>query len=260
MNAACSDLNGSHERLREACEKLGFDFRHDHPQFRPRRYPPETRRVHGFRRRRPAPSSRRPRPISSTPRRTGPRSSRAVRFSGSLSRTAAPPGSRPRGPTRRRPPATARRTKLTVRAPIVVVACGSIHSPALLLRSGIGGPAVGDFLRLHPTVVVTAYYDEPQDWMTGPPQAALSHQFADIGEGYGFLIECAQATTGLFGGRDPVAVRRRPQAPHARVGARRAARSPLVARARSRPGRRSTPAGNADRPLSDRRRARPRAP
>ncbi len=94
-------------------------------------------------------------------------------------------------------------TKLTVRAPIVVVACGAIESPALLLRSEIGGPAVGDNLRLHPTVAVTAYYDEPQNWMWGPPQAALSHQFADTGEGYGFLIESAQATTGLFGGAVP---------------------------------------------------------
>ena len=45
--------------------------------------------------------------------------------------------------------------------------CGSIESPALLLRSGIGGPAVGDYLRLHPTVAVTAYYDEPQNWCGG---------------------------------------------------------------------------------------------
>ena len=40
--------------------------------------------------------------------------------------------------------------RVVVRAPQVVVACGSIESPALLLRSGIGGPAVGDYLRLHP--------------------------------------------------------------------------------------------------------------
>ncbi len=92
---------------------------------------------------------------------------------------------------------------LTVRAPVVVVAAGAIQSPALLLRSRIGGPAVGDYLRLHPTVAVTAYYDEPQNWMWGPPQAALSHQYADTGDGYGFLIECAQATTGLFAGAIP---------------------------------------------------------
>ena len=35
-NDECSDLNGPHERLREACEKLGYDFRLDRPQRRPR--------------------------------------------------------------------------------------------------------------------------------------------------------------------------------------------------------------------------------
>jgi choline dehydrogenase-like flavoprotein len=90
-----------------------------------------------------------------------------------------------------------------VRAPTVVVAGGAIESPALLLRSGIGGPAVGHYLRLHPTVAVAAYYEEPQNWSWGPPQAALSHQFADLGDGHGFLIESAQSTTGLFAGAIP---------------------------------------------------------
>jgi choline dehydrogenase-like flavoprotein len=94
-------------------------------------------------------------------------------------------------------------TRVVVRAPTVVVACGSIESPALLLRSGIGGPAVGDYLRLHPTAAVTAYYEEAQNWNWGPPQAALSHEFADVGDGHGYLIECAQATTGLFAGAVP---------------------------------------------------------
>ncbi len=44
-----------------------------------------------------------------------------------------------------------RGAQVTVRAPRVVVACGSLESPALLLRSGIGGPAVGHNLRLHPS-------------------------------------------------------------------------------------------------------------
>ena len=51
----------------------------------------------------------------------------------------------------------------TVTAPTVVVACGSVESPALLLRSGIGGPAVGKNLRLHPAFAVMGIYDEPID-------------------------------------------------------------------------------------------------
>jgi choline dehydrogenase-like flavoprotein len=87
---------------------------------------------------------------------------------------------------------------VTVRSPIVVVAGGSIESPALLLRSGIGGPAVGDHLRLHPTSAVTGIYADDQRWWWGPPQAAMSHQFANLEDGYGFLVESAQSTTGLF--------------------------------------------------------------
>jgi choline dehydrogenase-like flavoprotein len=82
-------------------------------------------------------------------------------------------------------------TALTVQAPIVVVACGSIESPALLLRSGIGGPAVGKNLRLHPAFVVWGVYDDPIDGWNGQIQSALSDHFFDIEDGYGFLIEAA---------------------------------------------------------------------
>src|SRR3954449_6673743 len=39
---------------------------------------------------------------------------------------------------------------VTIRAPRVVVACGALESPGLLLRSGIGGPAAGDHHPLDP--------------------------------------------------------------------------------------------------------------
>ena len=51
-------------------------------------------------------------------------------------------------------PESGRSASVTVHAPQVVVACGSLESPALLLRSGIGGPAAGDYLRLHPCTAV----------------------------------------------------------------------------------------------------------
>jgi choline dehydrogenase-like flavoprotein len=92
---------------------------------------------------------------------------------------------------------------VTVRAPRVVVACGSIESPALLLRSGIGGPAVGEYLRLHPTGAISGQYEGEQRAWWGPPQAAISHQFADLDNGYGFLIECPHHTTGLAAAATP---------------------------------------------------------
>jgi choline dehydrogenase-like flavoprotein len=80
-------------------------------------------------------------------------------------------------------------TGLTVEAPTVVVACGAIESPALLLRSGIGGPAVGKHLRLHPAGIVNGIYDEPIEGWIGQIQSEVSDHFADCEGEHGFLIE-----------------------------------------------------------------------
>jgi choline dehydrogenase-like flavoprotein len=93
--------------------------------------------------------------------------------------------------------------RVTVRAPRVVVACGSLESPALLLRSGIGGPAVGNYLRLHPAVAVIGRYGEDQRAWWGAPQTGLSHEFDNTGDGYGFLIEAAQYAPALVGSAIP---------------------------------------------------------
>jgi choline dehydrogenase-like flavoprotein len=79
--------------------------------------------------------------------------------------------------------------ELTVEAPTVVVAAGGIESPALLLRSGIGGPAAGKYLRLHPTYFVSGAYDEAVNAWNGQFQAVVSMDFADAVEGSGFLVE-----------------------------------------------------------------------
>lgn len=87
--------------------------------------------------------------------------------------------------------------ELTVRAPQVVIAAGALESPGILLRSGIGGPAVGRHLRLHPsTAVFGAYGEEMQPWW-GAPQSGLIDEFVAEDDGYGFLIEGVQYTTGL---------------------------------------------------------------
>ena len=96
-----------------------------------------------------------------------------------------------------------RRAKVMVRAPRVVVACGSLESPALLLRSQIGGPAVGDYLRLHPCTATSGIYDEDMKAWWGAPHAGLCDEFADTGDGYGFLIEGAQYAPGITGSATP---------------------------------------------------------
>jgi choline dehydrogenase-like flavoprotein len=88
-------------------------------------------------------------------------------------------------------------TRLTVNAPTVVVACGSIESPALLLRSGIGGPAAGKHLRLHPASLVVGVYEQPIEGWIGQIQSALSDQFKDCEGEHGFLIEAVGSSPAI---------------------------------------------------------------
>jgi choline dehydrogenase-like flavoprotein len=88
-------------------------------------------------------------------------------------------------------------TTLSVTAPRVVVACGAIESPALLLRSGIGGPAVGKHLRVHPASVVVGAYEDPIEGWIGQIQSALSDQFTHCEDEYGFLVEAIGLTPAI---------------------------------------------------------------
>ena len=94
-------------------------------------------------------------------------------------------------------------TAVTVEAPTVVVACGSVESPGLLLRSGIGGPAVGKNLRLHPAYLVMGVYDEPVEGWIGQVQSLVSDAYADLEDGCGFLIEATGMFPGLIGASYP---------------------------------------------------------
>jgi len=80
-------------------------------------------------------------------------------------------------------------TALRVEAETVVVAGGAIESPALLLRSGIGGPAAGRHLRLHPAALVGGVYEQPIEGWIGQIQSALSDEFKSCEGEHGFLIE-----------------------------------------------------------------------
>ncbi len=91
-----------------------------------------------------------------------------------------------------------RRHRVEVRASTVIVACGSLHSPVLLMRSGIRSPQLGRNLYLHPTTGIGAIFDEPIDAWKGPPQTILCDEFAPLRDGYGFRIETAPAHPGLI--------------------------------------------------------------
>jgi choline dehydrogenase-like flavoprotein len=95
--------------------------------------------------------------------------------------------------------ATGQRHKLTVRAPIVVVAAGAVESPALLLRSGLTNPNIGKHLRLHPVITLLGRYAEPVEPWAGSLQTVLSDHFARVSGMYGFRIEVMPAHPGLLG-------------------------------------------------------------
>jgi len=88
--------------------------------------------------------------------------------------------------------------EVTVRAARVVVAAGALHSPALLLRSGLQLPLLGRNLLLHPTTAVLGYYDEPIEGWRGPPQSILCAEFANLEANRGFRLECAPVHPGLL--------------------------------------------------------------
>jgi choline dehydrogenase-like flavoprotein len=74
---------------------------------------------------------------------------------------------------------------IDVRAKLVVAACGAIHTPALLVRSGIESRSnmIGGNLSLHPNVKVVALYDEDVTGWKGAHQAFQVREFADQGLG-----------------------------------------------------------------------------
>ena len=196
-NDGCSDLNGTQQRLREGTEALGWSFETIIRNTDPERYTPEQAGYLGF-----GDQSGSKRSADRTwladAQEHGARFLTFTRATRVLTEDGRATGVEAFWQT-----PDGRSAQVTVKAPRVVVACGSLESPALLLRSGIGGPAVGQNLRLHPSSVVGAAYGTDQQAWWGPPQAGLCDEFADSGEGYGFLIETAQYAPGLIGSATP---------------------------------------------------------
>jgi choline dehydrogenase-like flavoprotein len=87
-----------------------------------------------------------------------------------------------------------------VEAPVVIVAGGALDSPALLLRSGLGGPRVGRGLRLHPAASVSATFRDPVIAWRGLPQSVIVDEFAAFqrnGHGGWLVLASAANVPGL---------------------------------------------------------------
>jgi choline dehydrogenase-like flavoprotein len=108
---------------------------------------------------------------------------------------------------------TADGKQLRIRSRAVIVACGAIHTPALLKRSGLQNPNIGKHLRLHPATAVFGVFDEELKPWEGVMQALYSDQYRDLDAGYGLKFETAANHPHLYiqfspwrGGRDHFAL------------------------------------------------------
>ena len=93
------------------------------------------------------------------------------------------------------------RARFEIRAPAVVLAAGAIHTPALLLASGLanGSGQVGRGLALHPLAASFARFDRLIDGFVGIPQSTYCDEFETLEDGSnGFLIEGIFAMPSLF--------------------------------------------------------------
>ncbi|MEA2683442.1 MAG: hypothetical protein QOK05_1770 [Chloroflexota bacterium] len=190
VNDQCSDYNNPHQRLEAACAKLGYSFKRVTRNADPAAYDPRSAGFMGFGDQSGSKQGTMKTYLEDAYEH-GARfivRCRADRVLTENGRATGVEATYDDG---------TRQARVRIRANTVVVACGALDSPALLLRSGIGGPAVGQYLRLHPATAVVGIYDEPQDAWWGAPQTALSDQFSDIEGGYGFLVECPHANPGL---------------------------------------------------------------
>ncbi|MVN76075.1 FAD-binding protein [Hymenobacter sp. HMF4947] len=89
--------------------------------------------------------------------------------------------------------------RITVRAKRVVVAGGALQTPALLLRSGLRHPHLGQHLHLHPTVVVAAKYPQLMHPWHGPSMSIVNDNFARLhGSNFGAKLETPPTHPGLM--------------------------------------------------------------
>ncbi len=197
-NDRCSDLNGPHQRIVEGAEKLGY---HHHACVRntdESRYSPEAAAYMGF-----GDQSGSKQGTFKTYLQDAFDAGADILVRCNARRVLVEDGRAAGVEALYADPETGRSARVSVRAPQVVVAAGALESPALLLRSEIGGPAVGKHLRLHPSLAMSGLYDSDQQAWWGTPQSLVMDEFRDVEDGYGFLVEGVQYTTGLTGAAIP---------------------------------------------------------
>ena len=87
---------------------------------------------------------------------------------------------------------------IAIRSRAVVVACGALETPVLLLRSGLANSNVGRHLHLHPVTALLALFDEEVKPWTGTLQALYSDEHANLDDGYGLKYETGPIHPGVL--------------------------------------------------------------
>jgi len=89
--------------------------------------------------------------------------------------------------------------EVEVKCKAVVLAAGAIHTPAVLLRSGLRNPNIGRNLHLHPTTGTSGLFAEPIRAWDGPPMTRLTAEFANLdSQGYGVRLMNAPSHPGVL--------------------------------------------------------------
>src|SRR3954454_5345052 len=186
----CSDLNVPHQRMQAAADALGWSFNLCTRNTNAERYDAQSAGYIGF-----GDQSRSKNSTMRTYLRDAFNAGARIVVN-TFAMQVLTEGGRAAGVAASHVPTGA---TVTVKAPHVVVAAGALESPALLLRSEIGGTEVGKHLRLHPCTATMGTYPQETDPWWGPPHPALIDEFAPgiDGDGYGFLVEGVQYTTGV---------------------------------------------------------------
>lgn len=88
---------------------------------------------------------------------------------------------------------------LFIKAKRIVASCGSINTPALLLRSKINNPNIGKNLKLHPVCIAQGYFpDRDINPHNGSIMTVLSNENANVnGNGYGSRLEVGVVHPGI---------------------------------------------------------------
>lgn len=201
-NNVCSESNGTHQRMIEGAMRLGYSFQRAYRNADPLLHDPQHAGHCGF----GDPTGSKQSTAKTYLKDAQQRG--AVIIEGATAQRILTEDGAARGvevslQTRGEDGQAGEGRTFTVHAPQIVVAGGALETPALLLRSGIGGPAVGDYLRLHPCGALAAVFDHDQQNWWGATQGAIVDEFAGRTEGYGFLIETTQFTTGLYAAASP---------------------------------------------------------